>query len=257
MLFVARSLVMAAILMGLATACGMPDYNFGGGGGVDASAAGSGGMGGGTAEAGPDAGCHSDQDCSDPNNPRCNTKTGECVRCLASPDCPAGQYCASSTHTCQQGCKSTAECNAFDGGTGALVCDSNHRCSGCTKDDDCPLGKICNTTSTQCVSGCTAQHGCYQQDCCSGKCVDTSFDVDNCGSCGHVCQFDPTNSTPTCGGGKCGLSCAQLTADCNGNLADGCEADIRTDPKNCGTCKNVCPGNQICQNRACTSADAG
>lgn len=120
------------------------------------------------------------------------------VRCLPSADtCPAGQYCASATFTCQKGCKSNAECNAFDG----------------------------------------------------------AFNVNNRGTCGKVCQYDPSNSTPSCVSGTCKLTCTQLgTANCNGNLADGCEADTLTDSKNCGSCNHACTGNQICQNKSCVRA---
>lgn len=40
-------------------------------------------------------------------------------------------------------------------------------------------------------------------------------------------------SGPTCDAGK---------ADCDGNPANGCEADLNADKQNCGTCKMLCPG---------------
>lgn len=248
-----RFVVTVALVALSTTACTVPGYSFGGGGsgGADASTGGTSGAGGSGGTAGSGSGCHGDQDCSG-TKPRCNTSTGQCVQCLPTDDtCPAGKYCAKASYSCQTGCKSNADCNAFDGGTGALGCDSKHRCSGCKTNGDCPLGTICNTTNTLCVAGCTATHGCANgQECCSGSCLDTSADVDNCGACGKKCPYDPTNSKPKCVAGKCGVTCDLGRTNCNSNLTDGCET--------CGACGGpVCTSSQTCQNGTCVSADAG
>ena len=64
-------------------------------------------------------------------------------------------------------------------------------------------------------------------------------DVNNCGSCGHVCSLP--NATPTCNNGQCAiLSCNPGFADCNGIASDGCEVNLNSDAANCSACGLVC-----------------
>jgi hypothetical protein len=52
-----------------------------------------------------------------------------------------------------------------------------------------------------------------------------------------------------------GCICVPGFADCNGSLADGCEANLQIDPNNCGTCANVCSGaTPVCVASACVAA---
>ena len=64
---------------------------------------------------------------------------------------------------------------------------------------------------------------------CSGSCVVTATDVNNCGSCGHVCN---TAGGETCVAGSC--TCTTGT-DCSGVCAT-----TSTDPNNCGGCAIKC-----------------
>jgi hypothetical protein len=66
---------------------------------------------------------------------------------------------------------------------------------------------------------------------CSGSCVTTSNDNNNCGSCGHACN---TAAGETCSSGTCVCSNGALT-DCSTICVDA-----TTDPNNCGGCNNVC-----------------
>ena len=76
------------------------------------------------------------------------------------------------------------------------------------------------STCAACSSGETA---------CSGTCVTTSTDNNNCGSCGHACN---TAGGESCIAGVC--SCSSGT-DCSGTCVD-----ITTDPNNCGGCGTAC-----------------
>ncbi|MFZ5890040.1 MAG: protein kinase domain-containing protein [Myxococcota bacterium] len=51
------------------------------------------------------------------------------------------------------------------------------------------------------------------------------------------------NATPRCNSeARCDIAlCHKGFDDCDGNAANGCEADIRLDPDNCGACKRRCP----------------
>ena len=78
---------------------------------------------------------------------------------------------------------------------------------------------------------------------CSGGCIDTSADSNNCGGCGipclggHVCQ----SSVCVCGSG---------TMECNGSC-------VASDATHCGTCTNVCQNGQLCSGGQCTSMCTG
>ena len=75
---------------------------------------------------------------------------------------------------------------------------------------------------------------------CSGQCVDTTSDVDNCGGCGQGCT--PSNvSEAECVSSACTYTaCASGYGDCDGNTANGCEANLNTDPSHCGSCSSSC-----------------
>src|SRR5207253_3397619 len=80
-------------------------------------------------------------------------------------------------------------------------------------------------------------------------------DPANCGACGKPCPAPP-NVVATCTNAMCGVAgCVPGFADCNGIAADGCEVNLRSDPKNCGGCNmpcaalpNAAPG---CKNGMC------
>jgi hypothetical protein len=64
-------------------------------------------------------------------------------------------------------------------------------------------------------------------------------DPRNCGMCGRVCMAP--NATMVCMGGTCQIgSCTPGWGNCNGNVADGCESNLQTDPHNCGSCGRIC-----------------
>lgn len=59
--------------------------------------------------------------------------------------------------------------------------------------------------------------------------------LDSCGACGARCTLP--NALSMCTNGACELvSCAAFHRDCDRNAANGCEANILTDPSNCHGC---------------------
>ena len=48
-----------------------------------------------------------------------------------------------------------------------------------------------------------------------------------------------------------GLTYKADTADCDGFAWDGCEAKLKTDPTNCGACKNFCSIGTHCEAGTC------
>jgi peroxiredoxin len=75
-----------------------------------------------------------------------------------------------------------------------------------------------------------------------GRCdTNINTDVNNCGSCGHLC---PAGSV--CTAGMCIVSCQAGQANCGGHCAN-----LATDSANCGACGHACAAGSICVNGAC------
>jgi hypothetical protein len=94
-------------------------------------------------------------------------------------------------------------------------------------------------------------------------------DAANCGKCGAGCgpglscvagictcvQCNIPHASASCANNACMFqSCNPGWANCDGSLADGCEVDTTSDPKNCGGCNNACPSGQFCVSGACKVA---
>jgi hypothetical protein len=85
--------------------------------------------------------------------------------------------------------------------------------------------------------------------------VDLSRSFDHCGVCGNSCAHD--NAVTACVNNKCKLrSCMAPLVDCDGDVANGCEAVLASSVDNCGACKNVCSsaGNVV---PTCTAGGCG
>jgi len=76
---------------------------------------------------------------------------------------------------------------------------------------------------------------------CSGICVDTKTDLNNCGSCGNKC---PTGQI--CVNGVCIYSCPPGQTLCSGQCVD-----TTSDQNNCGSCGNKCTGSKMCSSSKC------
>ncbi len=185
--------------------------------------------------------CAGDRECTDPSLPRC--VTGRCVRCAASEDCPRAQRCDTARNTCETGCSSDVDCRrgADDAGAGPMArCDTTRgACVECASDDECPVRTICSEGA--CVPGCNERRGCsVGESCCRNACSDLTRDTSNCGACGTRCDF--ANATSACTDGHCALTaCATGYADCDGDIATGCEVRLDSDARNCGRCGSACP----------------
>jgi len=76
---------------------------------------------------------------------------------------------------------------------------------------------------------------------CSGKCINTKANNQNCGACGAACK-----SGEICTDGKCKLTCPPDYNICNGKCVSN-----KTDPNNCGACGKACKTGEVCADGKC------
>jgi hypothetical protein len=114
----------------------------------------------------------------------------------------------------------------------------------------CAPGAQCIDGACLCESGGTL---------CKGECVDFSNDPLNCGGCGWRCPgpSPADGGGPACVGGQCGYVCNPGWADCDGDVTNGCEVNVASDPLHCGACDHRCKGGgaQPCVGGKCLSKE--
>jgi hypothetical protein len=146
--------------------------------------------------------------------------------------CVTGSHCVAGL--CTPVC--AAEQQLCDGGCVNLASDPAH-CGSCTS--SCPGTEHCATGS--CTPTCTTP-----QVLCGSACVDPRSDSQHCGTCTQVCDA-VAHGQQGCTGGACHLvSCDPGFVDADGQYANGCELDVRSDLANCGGAGITCsPGAHV------------
>ncbi|MFZ5891349.1 MAG: hypothetical protein ACOY0T_09885 [Myxococcota bacterium] len=233
--FAIRAVVCGLLCSGMPAACGLPDYRF-----EDQTP--QGGAPGATRPR-----CATNADCATYSSTKtCDIADGHCVECLPSADstvssCGPGLYC--DVNRCAVGCASNADCP--DG----LMCDpASHQCQGCTLDTDCPPGTACKAPN--CVPNCADNTGCPTGfTCCNMVCAKLGSDSLHCGACSKACADRQDCINAACGEGS---SCAEGFDDCDGKA--GCEANLRKDRRNCGSCFVDCK-DEYCNGGSCSKID--
>ena len=71
------------------------------------------------------------------------------------------------------------------------------------------------------------------------------------GGGGGAASATSHSSSTAPSGATGGLMCAPDTANCDGDTLNGCETKLETDPRNCGSCKNVCQNGDHCKDSKC------
>ncbi len=177
--------------------------------------------------------------------------SGHCSRsCAGAADCPASAnwMCVSlpgrgTACDCTPRGTSDAPCNMIDDECNGLVDDTSRMCpAGCV--DVSSDSNNCGGCGITCGGGTTCQSGHCEcpparSTVCGTRCADTMTDPMNCGACGNVCPGG-TSGMASCAAGRCGVMCTPGSGDCDGNAANGCETNTRSDITNCGTCGNTC-----------------
>ncbi|MFO0607623.1 MAG: MXAN_6577-like cysteine-rich protein [Polyangiales bacterium] len=212
---------------------------------------------------------------SDPAN------CGACAtRCAAGQTCAAGACaCPTGQTSCGGACVDTQSDPAHCGACGAACADRQTcaagacacaagltLCSGqCVDPQTSPAhcgacGRACatnaGTSANACAAGacsptCAMSYFDCNGDPADGCEVDARGDAANCGACGRACATNAGTGANVCVAGACSPTCAAGFADCDGDPANGCEADTRTSGSHCGACGRACAGMTACSAGAC------
>jgi hypothetical protein len=162
-------------------------------------------------------------------------------------DCATVCTAANGTPVCTNGVCGISSCNP---GTGD--CDANLT-NGCETDTSssalhcgfCDNACTYTNATGKCVDGacqldaCNANRGNCDANPDNGCEINTAINIQHCGGCGNACSA-PANATPACSAGSCGFTCNLPFADCDGNAANGCEANTSSSVGTCGSCSNNC-----------------
>ncbi|MEZ4407046.1 MAG: hypothetical protein R3A52_11285 [Polyangiales bacterium] len=132
-------------------------------------------------------------------------------QCLYDSNCADGQVCVS--FYCRQPCQADRDCgtNGRCVRTGdRSVCATEGQPSPCAYSTDCPEGNVCTREGT-CQPQCRTDYDC-----------------------------EVANPYQRCRDGVCGLFCERPRLDCDRDVRNGCETDVRTSVDHCGACDNRC-----------------
>ncbi len=196
------------------------------------------------------------RDCDGNANNGCEVDiTNDASHCGACNDaCPSGGHgtptCQSSTCgiTCTtgwsncdtslaNGCEIDLTTDASNCGTCNNVCPNRANATPTCNGSQC--GFTCLTGFANCNN--TASDGCE---------VDLNQSTAHCGACSKPCGT--ANGTADCSGGVCSIQCNPGWGDCDGVNSNGCETNLATTAKHCGTCGHDCLGG-TCAASMCTA----
>jgi hypothetical protein len=136
-------------------------------------------------------------------------------------------------------------CEMDLGSSSANCATCGHACSSVNGTPSCANGQCqiaCNVGYADCDSN--PANGCE---------INLNTDEVHCGACLTVCNS--THGTPSCTAGSCSIGCDAGWANCDNNLANGCEIDLTSSTLHCGTCGAACStanGVAACSNSQCS-----
>jgi hypothetical protein len=89
-----------------------------------------------------------------------------------------------------------------------------------------PIDEVCNEADDDCDGH-------------VDETFDLSTDIDHCGRCDVECPKNPSHGSPVCRMGECAVECDARYADCDADVANGCESVVGTAAA-CGNCMTMC-----------------
>jgi hypothetical protein len=223
----------------------------------------------------PCALAHADAGCADGGCriAACNPGWNDCDKlpangCESDPRADPAN-CGSCAHACTAPAHMSSECvgsSCADAGcvAGYTDCDNNTVSNGCeinTAQDpsNCSAcGHICPTlphstakcNNSQCGFSCSSGYADCDNDVDGGCESLLASDPANCGACGRACTLP--HATSSCVASSCQMvACVGLWGNCDGTTTNGCEQDLSSDKRNCGTCGHNCVANTNCSDGGC------
>ncbi|WP_437954852.1 hypothetical protein WME76_25190 [Sorangium sp. So ce119] len=179
----------------------------------------------------PDNGCETDLLSS-------AAHCGACSQLCVSPNGTTG--CIDGICTVSSCTNSHADCdgNATNGCETNLLTDvdSCGACgTSCLKEH---TEAFCNGGNCN-IIGCAPDHADCDLDPLTGCEADLLASAAHCGGCNIACDF--AHASGTCAAGECEFgACDAGYADCDGDLTNGCEANLGASLDHCGACGTVC-----------------
>ena len=169
------------------------------------------------------------------------TDNANCGACGTA--CSGGQSCTNGTCACPGG-------GASCGGRCVNTNTETDHCGRCGNMCAAPLNSTATCAMGACGFTCTTGFGNCDTNPANGCETNLTNNGLHCGMCGNACA-PPANAFSTCAAGRCSFGCLTNFADCDGNPANGCEANLLTSGTNCGVCGRTCGSGQVCGAGAC------
>lgn len=208
-------------------------------------------------------------DAQDPHPPDAPVQDPACPVGWADCDGDSGNGCevhvsddSNNCGACHRVCDGDHASVSCEQGVCILSCDSGFAdcdgdgANGCEADlgsvDHClACGTVCedkeHASATCGASGCGHQCEAGWEDCDqdadNGCEAQLSSNADHCGACGASCPSRP-NAAPACNAGQCDISCLGVFENCDGQLGNGCEANVQDNASHCGGCGKACGDHQ-------------
>jgi hypothetical protein len=191
-------------------------------------------------------GCEVDTS-TDPNN--CAFCTNVCNLAHASSTCSASNCVVTSCTAPYANCDST-DSNGCETNVQTDVNNCGSCGNACTQASNsvaaCGLG--------QCTNLCLGGYADCDSNMTNGCETSVATDPENCGLCGYNCSPLYVQAA-ACVQGDCNYThCAAGHGDCDGNPSNGCETNLASDSKNCGSCGNTCPNGANCTASVCVTS---
>lgn len=185
---------------------------------------------------------------------------GSCAPCEPGEGCEGPEDCLSEV--CSDGTCAAPSCeddviNGTETGRdcGGGLCDGCGTGSPCNEATDCRSG-VCGgeegakRCEVSCIEGTGECDGDTEEECETNLLTDPL----HCGDCETQCEL--AHAEQACVSGRCMIAaCNEPYDDCNMDVDDGCETNLRTDALHCGACGGECSdqnGTPSCEDSECS-----
>ncbi len=187
--------------------------------------------------------------CPDETTSLCETEAGnQCINVKSD----NAEHCGTCNYSCSEHEINNAASNECQDGSCIYVCREGYvnigsgstaatiECIDKMTDREHCGASSAEAPGTKCGAGMVCVNGVCSLTCQSGLT-----------NCKGVCVNTAVVHATTCSTNS--LTCVDGYADCDGNVANGCEVNVKgTDTANCGACNKACAAGQVCNSGTCS-----